>query len=330
MKKTALVMALAILMLLSAAFAADVGSLAWNQSNIQTLRSFGKAAIVQFINQWGGSEGTPAAMRGGGVWEFGWYDLAGDGRYELALITGGRCCTDLILFWQSAPGKIRREAFVGATTLADTIRDLNGDGRYELVIWKPVVANDAQAKYYWPAAYRLKDGKYVAASADFPGFYDKEVLPKLAKEIAKTQADARTAAPPGDNPQAERAAGLVMERDKILRVLGRNPTAGLQQAYQWLNSDDPYLLQDAAVTFKDVGGHPEQLKEADASSRLTYCEHHPDIAMRRDLSQGKHSEPAPTGGSVYSSGGTSAPSTLAHHEVPPGRDPVPIHPDTPQ
>jgi len=52
-----------------------------------------------------------------------------------------------------------------------------------------------------------------------------------------------------------------MERDKILRTLGRDPTAGLQQAYQWMNSDDPRLLQAAGATFQDIGGH-EQEKHA--------------------------------------------------------------------
>lgn len=70
-----------------------------------------------------------------------------------------------------------------------------------------------------------------------------------------------------------------MERDKILRVLGRDPTAGLNQAYQWLNSDDPYLLQDAEVTFKEVGGHEAEMRTAQAKRTRAFCQQNPDVAM---------------------------------------------------
>jgi hypothetical protein len=53
-----------------------------------------------------------------------------------------------------------------------------------------------------------------------------------------------------------------MERDKILRVLGRDPAAGLRQAYQWMNSDDPQVLQCAIATFADIGGHERELRAA--------------------------------------------------------------------
>jgi hypothetical protein len=55
-------------------------------------------------------------------------------------------------------------------------------------------------------------------------------------------------------------ARLMVEKDKILRVLGRNPTAGLSQAYQWMNSDDPRMLQCALATFYDIGSHDKEVR----------------------------------------------------------------------
>jgi hypothetical protein len=38
-----------------------------------------------------------------------------------------------------------------------------------------------------PVVYRLKDRDFVEASREFPGFYDKEVLPPLEERISALQ-----------------------------------------------------------------------------------------------------------------------------------------------
>lgn len=279
--KRAVIAATVALALASAgsALAADIASLAWNASNIQTLRSFNKDAVVKFIDDWSGSAGTPDAVTSDEVRRFRWVDLAGNGKYELITLgSSGPCCVFLTIFEKNDAGKVTIQSFNGGGDLHKTIRDLNGDGKNEIILSKLVVENSGQLKFYWPAVYRLEDGKYVEASRDFPIFYDDQVLPKLNVEIAKARAAAKGEAGP-EKPQVERAAGIVMERDKILRVLGRDPTAGLNHAYQWLNSDDPYLLQDAEVTFKEVGGHEAETRTAQAKRTHAFCQQNPDVAM---------------------------------------------------
>ena len=46
-----------------------------------------------------------------------------------------------------------------------------------------------------------------------------------------------------------------------------------------MNTDDPYLLLDAAVTFKDIGGHDEKANAAAASYRRALCKRDPDMVM---------------------------------------------------
>jgi len=53
-----------------------------------------------------------------------------------------------------------------------------------------------------------------------------------------------------------------MQKDKILRVLGRNPNAGLAEAREWVKSDDSGLVQDAVDTLEDIGGHEQELNPA--------------------------------------------------------------------
>jgi len=57
-------------------------------------------------------------------------------------------------------------------------------------------------------------------------------------------------------------AAAVMERDKILRVLGRDPEAGLAEAREWMKRPDPELAEDAVVVLRDMGGHPQDLAAA--------------------------------------------------------------------
>lgn len=272
MKRFLTVSAILLCALIGTARGAQFGELSWNQSNIKTLRSFDKAAIFRFIT--GGNPGLGFTEKN--IWEYGWYDLAGDGKYELALtFSTGPCCVFLSIYSMRGAGKVNVQTFDGAGQLSDTIRDLNGDGKDELILSKLVVENTGQLKFYWPAVYRLHKGKYVEASRDFPNYYDDEILPELARRIDETRA--KVAA--GKRNFEDTLAGLIMERDQILRVLGRNATAGLNHAYQWLNSDDPYLLQDAVVTFKDVGGHEAEMRAADEKRLRVYCARDPGASM---------------------------------------------------
>ena len=53
-----------------------------------------------------------------------------------------------------------------------------------------------------------------------------------------------------------------MCRDKILRVIGRDPAAGLAQAREWMTSPDPALVDNARIVFQDTGGHDEDVRAA--------------------------------------------------------------------
>jgi hypothetical protein len=55
-------------------------------------------------------------------------------------------------------------------------------------------------------------------------------------------------------------AALIMSRDKVLRFLGRDPTAGLAQAREWMASSDPVMVDNARIVFIDIGGHEEDVR----------------------------------------------------------------------
>lgn len=277
MKK--LIFVLLMLMLGSAAFGANITNLPWTAANIETLRSFDKAAIFEFI-----TNGAPdPSFTEDYILAFRWYDLAADGKYEL-LIDGssGPDAGGVTVYWQEAPGKYTSQYVEGGGATERAVRDLNGDGKYELIVSKLAVENRGTARFFWPAVYQLAEGKYVEASHEFPRFYDDEVLPAIESQLAaireRVQKQHGGAA---SDSQKENLAGLSMERSAILRMLGRDPTAGLQDAYEWMKSDDPNLLQDAAATFKQVGGHEQESRAASRTYERVLCQQNPRLSLCR-------------------------------------------------
>jgi hypothetical protein len=257
MKRPVVIAAVLIVAQSVLAFATSITDVSWNESNIQALRSYDKNAVEKFVNDTRGGDLLHATVGG-----FGWYDLASDHRYELVATEdlSGRAFFDyLAIYAHDSAGKAILQQWIEGerigTNLAKVVQDLNGDGKCELIIPKVLISYTTAETFTWPAVYRLEDGKYIEASREFATYYDKQVLPGIDERISKNQATAAAGLPSQDT------VVQIMERDKILRVLGRDPSAGLQDAYRWMKSDDPQVMQAAAATFQDIGGHDKEVRE---------------------------------------------------------------------
>lgn len=281
MKKTFIILLITMLAFASAASSAEIDTLAWNESNIKTLRALGKHAVFRFFIRQADSVNEMEWNESNLLLNYDWYP-AGDGKYELAIgSASGPDIGYLTIYWQDEPRKIRSQEFSGSGNAgADWYKgprsaDFNRDGKTELVMLESFGRlSPKRTKFIpegeWPQVYRLRDGQYVEASRDFPSFYEKQVLPQLDQAIARTRKDVaapRPTAVPGDlqgeYDRAERyLAALIMARDKILRVIGRDPSAGLAQAREWIASSDPVLVDDAKAVFEDIGGHEKDVSAA--------------------------------------------------------------------
>ena len=261
---------------------AKIAQLTWDATNIEALRALDAAAIDKFARTVSPDMDPPEVEEVGG---FMWADLAGDGKYELLVGAETKAYGCLYIYWQDAPGRLRLQEYDGGGgDPAQNVKDLNGDGKKELVLDSTL---DSEARTpsnstpvaYWPQVYRLENGRYVEASHNFPRYYDTEILPEVEKrvsemreEVAKFQSEPMPTPglTPGDQYRvdvmrflpARRLAEAVMTRDKILRVLGRDPNAGLAQAREWMKSPDRELVVDAIVVLRDMGRHPEDLAAA--------------------------------------------------------------------
>ena len=277
MLRVACVFAMLICARTVAASCADVADVSWDAVNIDTLRTCDKTAIEQFVNALNGDDPQHIV-----VGEFRWLPTDGT-HYRLAVtadLSGRDIFDTLAIYARSAAGKVHTQSLYGvAIALENAIRDLDGDGKAELVVPSPVGDQDARAAVptaVWPKVYRLRNGNYDDASAEFGTYYRDEVLPKLDKAIDEARKDVEKRAP--DAPSAgdlqfqqreaetrylqRRLAALEMTRDKILRVSGLDPNAGLDRAREWTTSSDTAVIGDAVVVLRDMGGHPDALRAA--------------------------------------------------------------------
>jgi len=261
--------------------AEDLAQIPWNPSNIQTLRSVDKVAVANFVSQIAGTNGSSLEVKPRDIGDSSWFDLAGNELYELVLTldsSGRGYFNVLAVYTQRSPGNVGLQNIEGwgiGADLSKVVKDLNADGKYEFIILTQVAPGTLGGWYptsrtpTWPAVYRLKDGKYIEASREFPAFYDTQVLPRLDKEITKASKEAVSAPEIQDS-----VAELMLEKDKILRVIGRDPTAGLQHAREWTNSEDPQLVQCAIAVFADIGGHEEELHAAKNTMQAAMARQH--------------------------------------------------------
>ncbi len=273
----------------SPARAASIGNTPWEKAHSGALSAFGKADVAQLLTD---VTGFALPIKSTDIGEFTWADLQGDGRLELVAtmdVNGRAFFNALFVLWREPSGKVTSQELDGWTIrdlqkvirdLQKVIRDLNGGGQDELIIPTVLFQYNTAATFTWPVIYRLEKGKYAEASRDFPQFYEDQVLPKLEAQIRAYQSKR------GQGNQ-DMAAVLIFEKNRILHMLGRNPAAGLQEAQQWINTDDPFLLLAATATFNDIPGHGEEAKAARAGYDRAYCERYPDIVTCKN-------RPAPT------------------------------------
>ncbi len=256
----------------------NIATIPWTESNIATLRAADKADVVRFLNRFRGY-GTENLMPSENVTEFSWVDLEGNGNYALVMVqSSGVCCNSMLLICRrNEAGKITMQVLPVTGPLSRVIRDVNGDGQKELIIPPPV--DPAFAGYaVVPHVYRLGNGKYAEASKDFASYYDTGILPPIEKAISQTRF--RLAHGPIEGKPTERwqrfmrhkLAELTMDRDKILRMIGRDPDAGLKKAREWMNSPDTVLVQDAITVFKNIGGHETDVLTATDRLKEERCD----------------------------------------------------------
>ena len=170
-------------------------------------------------------------------------DLAGDGSYQLiaSIDQSGRMfCNQVVVFRKTHTGF--KSAMLETWWLDDVskyVEDLRGDGRKELLVPQSLTFYaGAKCMAAWTRVFRIIDGSLSDVSSEFPNFYSGR-LNELRHNLRKDSED---------------SVCLEIEADKIKRVMGTVPDAGLAQALHWMKSDDPSLRLKAVVVLSDIGG----------------------------------------------------------------------------
>ena len=186
------------------------------------------------------------------VSDFEFIDMLGDGRVELvaAVDYSGREFFDDVLVVsrneEADKYDVQDLDAWNLESLHGIIRDLNGDGRRELVV--PVLLTPylgARPIAVWYRVYGHDRTGYVDADKEFTAFYKNERIPRLQQKIA----DLQTAAAPQLQIDT-----VQIELDKANRTTNENPKAGFEAARTWAHDSDPIRRVFAVSVLSDIGG----------------------------------------------------------------------------
>ena len=244
-----LLLSVAIIASLGNALAAD-SNLAWDESNIKTLRTLNQADLAALVNLLPPGSGVVIHPEPASIGEFAWTDLQGNGTYQLLMtldVNGRHFYNSLVIYSRDSSGRLASQEIRGwaIRNLANVTRDIKGDGKVELIVPSQLPSDTyrgAAGMAIWPAVYREKNGQYLEASGEFPSFYESQVLPELDRKIAEVRQKLDKGL-----ATAHDLAIAIMARDKVLRIIGRDPRAGQREARKWMASQDPELRSDAAA-----------------------------------------------------------------------------------
>ncbi len=201
----------------------------------------------------------PAAL--GTVGAFKWADVDVDGVYELLVTrdnSGREFYNNLYIVKQIAGGYRRQhieinnaKEFGESLDARMAVFDLDQDGMLELIL--PIEIGSyrgAAPTPNWTSIYKWKRGGFIESDDRFKDFYSEILLPNVDKKIEELSRGKSEA----EQDLDERLMSIWVIKDKIIRLLGIDPQAGLQRATKWANSPNPNVRENAVITLSDIPG----------------------------------------------------------------------------
>jgi hypothetical protein len=282
----------------------DLGSVNWAVTAPNNLKDHPppNQAVWLFINEQGNPSVKSVSDLNPGAGDLCWFqfaDLRGSGQLSLVAVYdgGGKDhCGDLSIF-DLVSGEIQRTDYLGGPSFPDekvqnVLKDINHDGRPELVVFHPTTDEGILEMALWPSIYAWTGAGYTDVSSQYPQYY-RDWLASMKKEIAEKEKErqqlleeARSTPQPGpivvrtggptvfhysqpaaDTVQSRQESGATRsiaatpdyELDQkqalaamIDRFLG-SKDAGLTDAIRWANSKDPKERELAAQVFANMG-----------------------------------------------------------------------------
>jgi hypothetical protein len=182
------------------------------------------------------------------VAEFGFFDLAGNGKLELvALDNGDRGRTLIIVVFRKASAfGVDYLDTPGVRSLKSLVVTARPGPLRQLLVPQTLSSHFGQRAPpgIWTMIYTWSGSKLVDSTASYLDYYRGTIEPALRQVMLDRQKQ---------GPNTPEALVAKVEFDKVRRVTGEDPQAGLNDALIWASSANPLHRLFAVAVIDDIG-----------------------------------------------------------------------------
>jgi hypothetical protein len=208
-------------------------------------------AMIEGLPDSGITDSEDAALAGVSVCSAGFFQIAASKSESLVAsidVNGRGFCNNVELIYRNDDGIVLQEIDAWEVdNVTEIVHDIDKDSQNFLVVPTAYSGYDgANCIATWNRIYALQSGTLVDRSRSFEAYYKERLQELLGTDMQRAKARDK-------DDGGHSVICIQMEADKIERFTGMSPSAGEEEATNWMKSTDSALRLKGITVLADIG-----------------------------------------------------------------------------